>query len=110
MDEYLARHESFHFQEKRKTYHLRRVKLEKMKEMMEGKAKQQLTPIRAAPKPPSVSGFPGPRVAPYPVSGPSPAPANSWGMPISPNGYPAAPNLPYPINPTGMPNGPSTYR
>ena len=78
--------------------------------MIEGKAKQQLTPIRAAPKPPNVPGFPGPAVALYQVSGPSPAPPNSWGMPISPNGYPSAANLPYPINPTGMPTRPPTYR
>jgi hypothetical protein len=90
------------FQEKRKVYHLRRVKLDKMKEIIEGKTKQ-LTPIRAAPRPPP--NGPVRAAAPYPVSGPSAAPANSWGMPISPTGYPpAAPaNLPYPLHPNGMP-------
>jgi len=81
-----------------------------MKEMMEGRAKQQLTPVRVAPKPPSVTGFPGPAVAPYPVAGPTAAPANSWGMPISPTSYPATSNLPHPINPMGMPTRPPTYR
>ena len=70
-----------------------------MKEIIEGKAKQ-LTPIRAAPRPP---GAPGQR-APYPVSGPSAAPANSWGMPVSPTGYSQqTANLPYPLNPVGLP-------
>jgi ESCRT-I complex subunit VPS37 len=105
IDEFLEK-----FMEKRKVYHLRRVKLEKMKEIIDGKTKQ-LTPIRAAPKPPAIPGIPPSRGASYPVSGPSAAPANSWGMPISPTyTSPAAANLPYPINPTYMPTGPPTYR
>lgn len=97
------------FQEKRKIYHLRRVKLDKMKEIIEGKTKQsQLTPIRTAPKPPVAVQ---PR-QPYPVAGPTAAPTNNWSIPISPTGYPGAgapPTLPYPIHPTGMPSMPQ-YR
>jgi len=68
-----------------------------MKDIIEGKTSQPT---------PNTS-----RIAPYPVSGPAAAPANSWGMPVSPTGYPpVAANLPYPINPTRMPYGPPSYR
>lgn len=91
------------FMEKRKIYHLRKVKLDKMKEILEGRNKQ-ITPVRAAPRPPPVPQLnraPAPYQmagGPYPLGGVSAAPPNNWGSAPS-LAYPQPNNLPYPVYP-----------
>merc|ERR1712083_86565 len=77
LDEFL---EQYH--EKRKLAHLRRVKVDKLKELIRGRRQQQQqgTPSRAAPPPPGVQQQRGPTF--------------SWGAP-----GPGYEQLPYPAQP-----------
>ena len=76
---------SFTFiQEKRKLAHLRRIKVEKMKELLENERRgggssnsQTSTPTRRAPPPPAA----------YNVPAPVAAPANNWAPYPQPGGY-----------------------
>lgn len=77
------------FQALRKTMYLRRVKLDKLRELINNPTKN--TPVRKAPEPPGAATYKPPFGAPYNVSGASAAPVNSWDTP---------PNLPYPLKPT----------
>lgn len=79
------------FVEKRKLAHTRRIKIDKMKELLRNGSRQG-TPTRRAPAVPPPANYHTPVYPPVPTAAPAapaaPAPAN---------------NLPYPINPTGMP-------
>lgn len=92
----------------RKTMYLRRVKLDKMRELI--REQPSKTPVRKAPEPPGAAnytppfGAPGANTTPYNLSGPSAAPCNNWDG-SNPGG-----GLPYPLIPTmAMPAAPS-YR
>jgi len=82
----------------RKIMYLRRVKLDKLKELIRNPPTR--TPVRKAPEaPPAAAMYTPPSFggAPYPTSGPSavPAPVNNWDQQPGSNA-----NLPYPLNPT----------
>ena len=101
-------HSEFLFQTLRKTMYLRRVKLDKMRELI--REQPSKTPVRKAPEPPGAAnytppfGAPGANTTPYNLSGPSAAPSNNWDG-SNPGG-----GLPYPLIPTmAMPAAPS-YR
>lgn len=86
----------------RKTMYLRRVKLDKMRELMNNPTK---TPARKAPEPPAAANY----TPPFGSHGqPSAAPINSWDSPGASN---PPPNLPYPIRPNVglMPQVPGNY-
>lgn len=76
----------------RKTMYLRRVKLDKMREIIQNPQSQR-TPARKAPEPPPAAAY-----TPPTFGGGYPAvPPNNWGTPAA--------NLPYPIKPNvGIPN------
>ena len=76
----------------RKTMYLRRVKLDKMREIIQNPQTQR-TPARKAPEPPPAAAY-----TPPTFGGGYPAvPPNNWGAPAA--------NLPYPIKPNvGIPN------
>jgi len=81
----------------RKIMYLRRVKLDKLKELIRNPTR---TPVRKAPDapPPAAAMYTPPSFggAPYPTSGPAvPAPVNNWDQQTGSNA-----NLPYPLNPT----------
>ena len=81
--------------------YLRRVKLDKMRELMINPTK---TPARKAPEPPAAANYTPP------FGGqPSAAPHNSWES--SSMGSNPPPNLPYPIRPNVgmMPQVPPNY-
>ena len=85
-------------QERRKLCHTRRIKVDKMKELLEAQqTTATATPSRRAPPPPAAYNLPAPVAAPNPT--------NNWGRPAAYPSASAANNLPYPINPTasGMP-------
>jgi len=88
LEEFLER-----YHEKRKLAHLRRVKVDKLKETLAGGGRQQNTPSRSAPPPPT--GRPGGTGG---AGGAGGAPGYSWGAPQLP--YPATPqyNMPMPPN------------
>ena len=90
------------FQALRKTMYLRRVKLDKLRELIQNP--QPRTPARKAPDvPPAAANYTPPLAMPY---GSGPAPTNNWAQ-----NQPA--NLPYPLRPTsvGMPTMPTAnYR
>jgi len=90
------------YHEKRKLAHMRRVKVDKLKELTSKTRPGSGTPARVAPPPPGQQGRSPAYGAPSPAYGaPSPAygapspgygaPSNNWG------GYP---QLPYPAQPT----------
>ena len=88
----------FFSQALRKIMYLRRVKLDKLKELIRNPTR---TPVRKAPDapPPAAAMYTPPSFgqgAPYPTSGPAvPAPVNNWDQQTGSNA-----NLPYPLNPT----------
>eukprot|EP00095_Tigriopus_kingsejongensis_P007344 maker-scaffold589_size129586-snap-gene-0.47 protein:Tk07344 transcript:maker-scaffold589_size129586-snap-gene-0.47-mRNA-1 annotation:"vacuolar protein-sorting" len=82
------------FMEKRRISHLRRVKADKLKEMMEAR-RSSVTPTRRAPPPPAIYNLPAPSPSglPYPVSGlAAPSSSNHLPYPMIPSGMPFAPN------------------
>ena len=78
----------------RKTMYLRRVKLDKMREIIQNPQSQQKTPARKAPEPPPAAAYTPPFGGVGAYGAPPP---NNWGTPAA--------NLPYPIKPNvGIPN------
>ena len=100
-DSYVSGHSYFDIcsflQEKRKLCHLRRIKVDKMKELLDApqQATTSTTPARRAPPPPAAYNLPAPVAAP----------TNSWGAAPAYPAPAAGAALPYPINPqaSGMP-------
>ncbi len=89
------------FVEKRKLAHLRRIKADKMKELIsEGSSRsssEASTPSRKAPPVPAPASY----TTPYPVNAnqPSPYSVNNPTPPYPANTATNNANLPYPINP-----------
>jgi len=85
------------FLERRKLCHMRRIKVDKMKELLDAPQQTTMTPSRRAPPLPAAYNLPAPVAAPNAI--------NNWGAAPAYSTPPGGANLPYPINPTasGMP-------
>jgi len=82
----------------RKIMYLRRVKLDKLKELIRNPTR---TPVRKAPEaPPAAAMYTPPSFGanPYAPGSAVPAPVNNWDQ--QSGGHPGGSNLPYPLNPT----------
>jgi len=116
------------FMEKRKLYHMRNVKKNKLEEIQAAEAaggstsSPNRTPVRVAPPPPPPANYAAGRYqqqqrnVPYSVTSPvaaqPPPPQAAYGAyPGGGAGPPSGAALPYPLNPgAGMPMGPPSYR